>query len=208
LIAMVPPDGRDDEPLIGVREPLVVSIVWTEIVPPVVTSRRHLVDRLTADGVGSRVGNGAVPIAQRGANKKAVEAARNYSRAPRVRSRPTPSAIATAGRRTGGGGVLLRSRIRSSGCSGHRPGRVGSGFCVGIGGAGGCVRWRPQGDSNPCYRRERAMSWASRRWGPSPKHDRESKHNSLIKLVEPGGIEPPTSCMPWNVRCLSLPNYT
>src|ERR1700739_3141092 len=25
--------------------------------------------------------------------------------------------------------------------------------------------WRPQGDSNPCYRRERAMSWASRRWG-------------------------------------------
>ena len=27
------------------------------------------------------------------------------------------------------------------------------------------VRWRPQGDSNPRYRRERAMSWASRRWG-------------------------------------------
>ena len=26
-------------------------------------------------------------------------------------------------------------------------------------------RWRPQGDSNPRYRRERAMSWASRRWG-------------------------------------------
>ena len=26
--------------------------------------------------------------------------------------------------------------------------------------------WRPQGDSNPCYRRERAVSWASRRWGP------------------------------------------
>ena len=26
--------------------------------------------------------------------------------------------------------------------------------------------WRPQGDSNPRYRRERAMSWASRRWGP------------------------------------------
>ena len=25
--------------------------------------------------------------------------------------------------------------------------------------------WRPQGDSNPRYRRERAMSWASRRWG-------------------------------------------
>ena len=27
------------------------------------------------------------------------------------------------------------------------------------------MRWRPQGDSNPRYRRERAMSWASRRWG-------------------------------------------
>src|SRR5262249_6524653 len=25
--------------------------------------------------------------------------------------------------------------------------------------------WRPQGDSNPCYCRERAVSWASRRWG-------------------------------------------
>src|SRR5437660_12364241 len=28
-----------------------------------------------------------------------------------------------------------------------------------------CFNWRPQGDSNPCYCRERAMSWASRRWG-------------------------------------------
>ena len=27
------------------------------------------------------------------------------------------------------------------------------------------IRWRPQGDSNPCYCRERAVSWASRRWG-------------------------------------------
>ena len=26
-------------------------------------------------------------------------------------------------------------------------------------------RWRPLGDSNPCYRRERAVSWASRRRG-------------------------------------------
>jgi hypothetical protein len=25
--------------------------------------------------------------------------------------------------------------------------------------------WRPQGVSNPRYRRERAVSWASRRWG-------------------------------------------
>ena len=27
------------------------------------------------------------------------------------------------------------------------------------------IVWRPQGDSNPCYRRERAVSLASRRWG-------------------------------------------
>jgi hypothetical protein len=26
--------------------------------------------------------------------------------------------------------------------------------------------WHPQRDSNPCYRRERAGSWAARRWGP------------------------------------------
>jgi hypothetical protein len=51
----------------------------------------------------------------------------------------------------------------------------------------GDLQARPQGDSNPCYRRERAMSWASRRWGPDA--DR-------MILVELGGIEPPTSCMP------------
>ena len=27
------------------------------------------------------------------------------------------------------------------------------------------IKWRPLGDSNPCYRRERAMSWATRRRG-------------------------------------------
>ncbi len=26
-------------------------------------------------------------------------------------------------------------------------------------------QWRPVGESNPCYRRERAVSWASRRTG-------------------------------------------
>ena len=25
--------------------------------------------------------------------------------------------------------------------------------------------WRPQGDLNPCNRRERAGSWTARRWG-------------------------------------------
>jgi hypothetical protein len=49
---------------------------------------------------------------------------------------------------------------------------------------GGVKDWRPQGDSNPRYRRERAMSWASRRWGRTKN------------LVEPDGIEPSTSCMP------------
>ena len=29
--------------------------------------------------------------------------------------------------------------------------------------------WRPVGDSNPCYRRERAVSWASRRTGQQPR---------------------------------------
>ncbi len=29
--------------------------------------------------------------------------------------------------------------------------------------------WRPVGDSNPCYRRERAVSWASRRTGQRPR---------------------------------------
>ena len=49
------------------------------------------------------------------------------------------------------------------------------------------MKWRPLGDSNPCYRRERAMSWATRRRG------RKSLQENL---VEPGGIEPPTSTMP------------
>ena len=30
------------------------------------------------------------------------------------------------------------------------------------------IPWRPVGDSNPCCRRERAVSWASRRTGPRP----------------------------------------
>jgi hypothetical protein len=45
--------------------------------------------------------------------------------------------------------------------------------------------WRPLGDSNPRYRRERAVSWASRRRGRVAE-----------ELVELGGIEPPTSTMP------------
>ncbi len=53
--------------------------------------------------------------------------------------------------------------------------------------------WRPQGDSNPCYRRERAMSWASRRWGlgpcepadiiPSPLDCNRADHNPGFQLL-------------------------
>ena len=28
-------------------------------------------------------------------------------------------------------------------------------------------KWRSQGDSNPCFRRERATSWTARRWEPA-----------------------------------------
>ena len=41
------------------------------------------------------------------------------------------------------------------------------------------IPWRPQRDSNPCFRRERATSWATRRWGPEG--------------VGRAGIEPATS---------------
>src|ERR1700683_677200 len=37
------------------------------------------------------------------------------------------------------------------------------------------IYWRPQGDSNPCYRRERAMSWASRRWGRGRARERAAR---------------------------------
>ena len=57
------------------------------------------------------------------------------------------------------------------------------------------VIWRPQGDSNPCYRRERAMSWASRRWGPIRQLRRHAQCRNR-SVVEVSGIEPLTSCMP------------
>ena len=42
--------------------------------------------------------------------------------------------------------------------------------------------WRPQRDSNSRYRRERAMSWASRRWGQK-------------KMAGVKGLEPSTFCV-------------
>jgi hypothetical protein len=35
--------------------------------------------------------------------------------------------------------------------------------------------WRPHGDSNPGLRRERAPSWASRRWGPTRRGNRPAR---------------------------------
>src|SRR5215831_17998919 len=44
--------------------------------------------------------------------------------------------------------------------------------------------WRPQGDSNPCYRRERAMSWASRRWGPNTGGARRDRTADLLHAMQ------------------------
>src|SRR5439155_1285949 len=49
--------------------------------------------------------------------------------------------------------------------------------------------WWPQRDSNPCFSLERAVSWASRRWGrPNATSDR-TLHEIL--LAGGGGFEPP-----------------
>jgi hypothetical protein len=42
--------------------------------------------------------------------------------------------------------------------------------------ASDCFDWRPVRDSNSCYRRERAVSWASRRTGRSaPRHEQSGR---------------------------------
>jgi hypothetical protein len=41
--------------------------------------------------------------------------------------------------------------------------------------------WRPLGDLNPCYRRERAVSWATRRRGPQPERPLIAESASAIK---------------------------
>src|SRR5713101_5683436 len=42
--------------------------------------------------------------------------------------------------------------------------------------------WWPQRDSNPCFSLERAVSWASRRWG---------RAGETRQLAGRGGLEPP-----------------
>jgi hypothetical protein len=41
----------------------------------------------------------------------------------------------------------------------------------------------PQGDSNPCRRRERAVSWASRRWGRVPKVSEIARRATRAQLL-------------------------
>src|SRR4029077_9688537 len=49
--------------------------------------------------------------------------------------------------------------------------------------------WWPQRDSNPCFSLERAVSWASRRWGRLA--NRTATTTSVKKLAGGGGFEPP-----------------
>src|SRR6185437_11978790 len=56
------------------------------------------------------------------------------------------------------------------------------------------IYWRPRRDSNPCYRRERAMSWASRRRGRNPEREEaeqppypEPDRARKITRAAPGG---------------------
>ena len=63
-------------------------------------------------------------------------------------------------------------------------------------------RWRPVGDSNPCYRRERAVSWASRRTGQWPETRHIGQAPGEIKC-EPS---PPALAPTCVVRCDNRPN--
>ena len=40
------------------------------------------------------------------------------------------------------------------------------------------ILWHPQRESNPCCRLERAMSWATRRWGPVADEVYQTRHAS------------------------------
>ena len=58
-------------------------------------------------------------------------------------------------------------------------------------------KWRPQRESNPRCRRERAVSWATRRWGRSNlKESAKSFPRPLSSfLVSREGFEPSTHCL-------------
>src|ERR1700688_2355275 len=62
------------------------------------------------------------------------------------------------------GGIFLGKASEESGSILTRKPRRSMAFLTFLGTYGKYI-WRPQRDSNPRYRRERAMSWASRRWG-------------------------------------------
>ena len=55
-------------------------------------------------------------------------------------------------------------------------------------------KWRPQGDSNPRRRRERAVSWARLDDG-----DFSGKHHNYKRKVSREGIEPSTTWL--KVKC-------
>ena len=71
--------------------------------------------------------------------------------------------------------VIIRHRIRrtddAGDASSSRAGELDS-FPSGF-----RPKWRPQGDSNPCYIRERDVSWASRRWGRRSDLDSNGRLN-------------------------------
>ncbi len=50
------------------------------------------------------------------------------------------------------------------------------------------MKWRPLGDSNPCFRRERATSWTARRRGPSGAGRYVAAGRRRIKPVQRGAV--------------------
>ncbi len=54
--------------------------------------------------------------------------------------------------------------------------------------------WRPQGDSNPCYRRERAVSSASRRWGQKRRKEQTVSIDGWGWWSQAGSNRRPPAC--------------
>ena len=52
-------------------------------------------------------------------------------------------------------------------------------------------KWWPQRDSNPCFSLERAVSWASRRWGRLRNRTTPGTVGAASNLAGGGGFEPP-----------------
>jgi hypothetical protein len=63
--------------------------------------------------------------------------------------------------------------------------------------------WRPIGDSNPCYRRERAVSWASRRMGQRPEPRLLGHENRSCNPPEPAVAQRFSETRPATRPCAS-----